>query len=129
MVLEAQENNIEKKIYVFDLDGTICEEKSKDSPKEEYMNVKPNEKIIEHMHKIKALGHHIIIHTARHMKSTNNDPILAELKVGFITKEWLKKHNIPYDELIFGKPLGHYYIDDRSICLNDFIEHGECYYA
>ena len=124
MGLEAQEN----KTFVFDLDGTICVEKPKGTPKEEYSNVKPNDEIINHMKILHELGHYIIIHTARHMKTMNNDVKKVENAVGDITKQWLNKYDVPYDELIFGKPLGTYYIDDRSVLIDDFTKNGEKYY-
>jgi len=31
-----------------------------------------------------------------------------------MTEEWLKKYDVPYDELIVGKPQGHVYYDDRA---------------
>ena len=41
-------------------------------------------------------------------------------------EEWLKKWNIPYDEILFGKPWpGHkgLYIDDRAVRPDEFLEH------
>ena len=37
------------------------------------------------------------------------------LDVGEITINTLKEFDIPYDELFFGKPYGHFYIDDLMI--------------
>jgi capsule biosynthesis phosphatase len=39
--------------------------------------------------------------------------------------EWLKKHNIPYDELYVGKPWCGYngfYVDDKTIRPQEFLE-------
>ena len=35
--------------------------------------------------------------------------------VGAVTLEWLKKHEIPHDEVCFGKPWGQFYIDDLAV--------------
>ena len=35
--------------------------------------------------------------------------------VGMVTLEWLKKHDIPHDEVCFGKPWGQFYIDDLAV--------------
>ena len=60
------------------------------------------------------MGHTIIIHTARRMKTHegNVGKILAD--VAKITFETLDNFGIPYDEVYFGKPIADYYIDDKS---------------
>ena len=35
--------------------------------------------------------------------------------VGMVTLDWLKKHEIPHDEVCFGKPWGQFYIDDLAV--------------
>ena len=35
--------------------------------------------------------------------------------VGTVTLDWLKKHDIPHDEVCFGKPWGQFYIDDLAV--------------
>jgi len=37
-----------------------------------------------------------------------------------IVIDWLKKYNIPYDELLFGKPHADYFIDDKGITFTNF---------
>jgi hypothetical protein len=32
--------------------------------------------------------------------------------VGMVTYQWLERHAVPYDEIVFGKPYGDIYIDD-----------------
>ena len=108
-------------IIVVDLDGTICEEKPKGTPYSSYADVKPKRKMIEKLKMYHDNGHHIIIHTARHMVSTNGDLNLIEERVGDITRDWLKKYNVPYDELIFGKPYGDMYIDDKAMEIDQFL--------
>ena len=34
---------------------------------------------------------------------------------------WLEKHSVPYDCLLFGKPLGDLYIDDKGVSLENFL--------
>jgi len=98
--------------FCFDLDGTICHTKKET---ETYSDVLPLEGAAETLQSLKQQGHYIIIYTARHMKTCNGDVSLVKEKVGKITEDWLAKHEIPYDELIFGKPLADQYIDDRAI--------------
>lgn len=100
------------KRYCFDLDGTICYTKL---PDEEYINVKPIPGAVEYLQKLKADGNYIIIHTARNMKTYNNNIGQIIANQSSVVIEWLKKHEIPFDELHFGKPLADFYIDDKAI--------------
>lgn len=97
---------------VIDLDGTIA---SLRKHNQHYSNVFPLAGAVEKINKLKEAGHYLIIYTARHMKTCQGDANLAEKKIGEETRQWLQRYNIPYDELIFGKPYGHIYIDDLSV--------------
>ena len=97
---------------VFDLDGVICELKK---PSESYTDVIPKNDIIEKMRDLKKDGHYLIIHTARHMRTCDGDVSKVIEKIGKSTEDWLKKLDVPYDELIFGKPYADMYIDDLGI--------------
>ena len=97
---------------VFDLDGVICELKK---PSESYADVIPKNDVIEKMRNLRKDGHYLIIHTGRHMRTCNGDVSKVIEKIGKVTEDWLEKCNVPYDELIFGKPYADLYIDDLGI--------------
>ena len=97
---------------VFDLDGVICELKK---PSQSYADVIPKNDVIEKMREMKEEGHYLIIHTGRHMRTCNGNVSKVIEKIGKITEDWLQKWNVPYDELIFGKPYADIYIDDLGI--------------
>jgi capsule biosynthesis phosphatase len=94
-----------------DLDGVIAEIKKEN---ETYADVKPVKSAVEKIKKLKENGHYIIIYTARHMKTCDGNVYKAISKIGLITLEWLKKYDIPYDEIVFGKPWADIYIDDNG---------------
>jgi len=96
---------------VIDLDGTICELKQ---PHQSYADVAPIPGAIDGIRGLRANDHTIIIHTARNMATRNGNVGEVLKHVGKITLDWLAKHNIEYDELHFGKPNAHLYIDDRG---------------
>ncbi|MGG3662121.1 HAD hydrolase family protein [Bacillus gobiensis] len=102
---------------VFDLDGTICDLRE---PEQSYIDVQPKDGAREVLQELKSQGHYIIIYTARHMKTCNNNVNLVRAKIGQLTIDWLNNHGILYDELIFGKPFGDIYIDDLAFRFNSW---------
>ena len=100
------------KRFCFDLDNTIVT-----YPKipGDYTSVEPIKKTVEYLKFLKSQGHYIIIHTARRMKTHkgNIGGIIAD--VGKITLDTLERFNIPYDEILFGKPYADFYIDDLAV--------------
>lgn len=109
-------------IYVIDLDDTICfPDHSKTDTYSKYTLAKPNEKMIERIRRLKNDGCTIIIHSARRMLTHKGNIEAIEKDVGSVTRQWLTEHAVPYDELIFGKPYGDFYIDDKAVNLNDFV--------
>lgn len=97
--------------FCVDLDGTICYTKNVD---ETYTDVLPIPGAIEVLQKLHKNGHYIIIMTARNMVTHNNNIGKIIANQAEIVINWLKKYNIPYDELHFGKPVADYYIDDKG---------------
>lgn len=95
----------------FDLDGVIS---SIRGDGEGYENVQPLPGAVETMQQLKAEGHYIIIHTARRMKTHNACVGRVVADIGHQTLNWLQQHEIPYDEIYFGKPHAHIYIDDNA---------------
>ncbi len=95
-----------------DLDGTLCENKVEG---ETYLDVLPKPGAVAAVQAWKFAGHYIIIYSARNMVTHNNNLGRIIAHQSPIVVEWLKKHQIPYDELWFGKPLADFYIDDKAI--------------
>jgi len=105
--------NISKKYrFCFDLDNTLV---SYPKIKGDYSSVKPIEKNIEFLKNLHQNGHHIIIHTARRMRTHKGNVGRVISDIGRVTFETLDKFDIPYDELYFGKPYADFYIDDLAI--------------
>lgn len=104
--------NFEKLRFCFDLDNTLV---SYPVEQGDYNSVKPILKNIEYLKFLKNCGHHIIIYTARRMKTHNGNISAVISDIKDITVDTLEKFKIPYDELIFGKPYADFYIDDLAI--------------
>ena len=105
--------------FCFDLDGTICHIKKED---QHYIDVDPLPGSVETLQRLKSEGHYIIIMTARNMLTYNNNVGKIIANQSPIVLEWLSKHQIPYDEIHFGKPLADFYVDDKAIKLTNWKE-------
>jgi len=111
----------EKKCIVMDIDGTICPVKKKD---EEYIDIIPYPEIINKLKEYKGGGFYIILFTARNMRTHQGNIGKINANTGQFTMEWLNKHDIPFDEIHFGKPWqgrGGFYVDDKTIRPDEFL--------
>jgi capsule biosynthesis phosphatase len=103
----------DKKLRIcFDLDNTLV---TYPTIPNDYSTVKPIPKMIHLLNSLKRKGHEIIIYTARRMKTHQNNVGKVIKDIALTTINTLTDLNIPYDELIFGKPIADIYIDDRAI--------------
>lgn len=103
-----------------DLDGTLTH----DEPEVSYADRRPNQAVLNRLREYKKNGFRIAIHTARNM-ATHQGSVgkITALTVPIIL-EWLKTHDVPYDELYVGKPWaekGGFYVDDRAIRPDEFV--------
>jgi len=106
--------NTQKKIFIFDIDNTICETIEK-----KYSRSKPIKKIISKINLLKKNGHIIKIFTARYMGRNNENYSLVKKKYFKKIYKQLKLWNLNFDELILGKPSYDYFIDDKCFNIND----------
>jgi capsule biosynthesis phosphatase len=102
-----------------DLDGTIAKNKTQ---WEHYRDVEPLPDAVESLQKLKKEGFYIIIHTARNMGTCNNNIGQVIARQGKLVTDWLERHEIPYDEILFGKPNVDYFIDDKGIGFKNWKE-------
>ncbi len=103
------------KTAVVDVDGTILTTEGRD-----YDNSQPIVPVIEGLRALKADGWHIVLFTARGQgRSGNNIETVREDVTREITT-FCEKHDVPYDELILGKPWARLYIDDRGLRPEEF---------
>ena len=102
--------NKKYKVLCFDIDNTICESKTNN-----YKESKPIFKNIEFINKLYAKGYYVKIFTARFMGRAKENQNLAKKKGYYLTKRQLKKWNLKYHQLIFGKPSYDLFIDDKNL--------------
>lgn len=101
--------------FCFDLDMTLV-----GFPQEpgDYSTCPPIWQNIDLVKALHKAGHHIIIQTARRMRTHNGNVGAVIADIGSVTIASLQRYGIPYDEIFFGKPYAHVYIDDLAVHAN-----------
>jgi capsule biosynthesis phosphatase len=105
---------------VIDLDGTLTHE----DPTKSYLDVLPRLEVVNTLRSYREKGFKVAIFTARNMKTHAKSVGAINAKTIPTILEWLKKHDIPFDELHVGKPWperGGFYVDDRAIRPSEFV--------
>ncbi len=106
------------KNLVLDIDKTLTLGDNKD-----YNLVSPNYEVINKIIEYKKNGFNIVLFTARNMRSFEGNIGKITAKTLPIIFKWLKKYNIPFDEIYVGKPWCGYdgfYVDDKTIRPDEF---------
>lgn len=109
--------------FVFDIDGTLCPIKKKE---EKYEDLVPYGNVVQKLKYYKENGAKIILFTSRNMNSYNGNLGVINKNTARILMAWLDKWEIPYDEIMYGKPWpGHkgFYVDDRTVRPDEFLNH------
>ncbi|MFG1392502.1 HAD family hydrolase [Xanthobacter agilis] len=105
---------------MIDLDGTL----TIDDPGTAYTDKEPNRVVIEALRRYAAEGYQIIVFTARSMRTYSGAVGKINLHTLPAIIDWLKRHDIPHDEVIVGKPWcgpKGFYVDDRAIRPDEFV--------
>lgn len=112
------ENLNKVKKIVVDMDDTITVTEHGD-----YEHSKPIQPTINLLKKYKEAGFQIVIHSSRQMRTYEGQ--VGKINVHTLPNiiRWLDQHEVPYDEIIVGKPwcgFTGWYIDDKSIRPSEF---------
>lgn len=97
--------------FVVDIDGVIF-----DSVCDLYGNYQVravNDSVVDRIKLLYASGHEIVLHTGRHWNHMD------------LTIKQLKQHGVDYHTLVMGKPVGDFYIDDRIMSIDQFVQFKE----
>ena len=107
------------KTLVTDFDGTLCKQTKGG---DDYFTAEPVQEVIDLVNKRKAEGWSIIVYTARGMNRYNWNVTRVELEYRQKSEKWLDDHGVKYDKLVFGKPPGDLYIDDKGMHVESFLK-------
>ena len=107
------------KRLIVDLDNTISF-----TSKGDYLNSKPNIELIDMLHQYKLKGFEIVVFTSRNMRTHKNN--IGKINIYTLPNilDWLNNNNVPFDEVIVGKPwcgFDGFYVDDKAIRPSEFI--------
>ncbi len=94
---------------IIDLDGTICTEEKQFSRS----LARPLPGASGQISRLMEEGHTVIIYSARSWQEFE------------MTRDWLARYQIPYSQLVMGKPTGDLWIDDRAVRFTNWEEMGE----
>lgn len=106
------------KRLIVDLDDTIASTVGGD-----YANATPNTALVAKLRDYQQSGFEIVIHTSRNMRTYDGSIGRINANTLPLIIDWLRKHRIPFDEVITAKPWCGYegfYVDDRAIRPNEF---------
>lgn len=111
----------QEKVVVIDVDGTLADRRGAG---QSYADVSAMTGVVQRVRSLKKQGYWIILYTSRNMRTHDGNIGKIMRHTAPVLVEWLARHEIPYDELHFGKPwCGHdgFYVDDRAIRPREFV--------
>ena len=104
---------MKKKIFLIDIDNTICKTVGNN-----YKKATPYKNKIFLINKLYDNGHIVKFFTSRFMGRSKENTLKAKKRGLKFTKKQLKKWNCKFHSLVFGKPSHDILIDDKSIDFN-----------
>lgn len=105
---------------IFDIDGTLCPLKK---PEQEYADLPVDQQMVDQLRAYHEQGFRIVLYTARNMRTHQGSLGRINKHTAPVLIEWLARHDIPYDEIYFGKPWpgpDGFYVDDRTVRPDEF---------
>lgn len=112
-------------VLVVDVDGTLCDIKGEG---ESYDDLTPREDMLAKLREYQSRGYGICLFSSRNMRTYGGSIGLINKHTAPQLLRWLEKWDVPYDEIIFGKPWPRekgFYIDDRAIRPDEFLDLSE----
>lgn len=115
--------NPRRRAIIVDIDGTLCPIKRSD---ERYSDLVPHAPMVDVLRRYRGEGWSIVLHTSRNMNTFGGNVGRINAETAPVLLEWLKRWDIPFDEIYFGKPWpGHegFYVEDRAVRPDEFLRH------
>lgn len=119
--MTSNQTSASQSTIVIDVDGTLCPIKPDDC---RYEDLLPFPDMIAKLHEYRQLGFRIALYTSRNMRSHQGNVGVINAVTAPVLVEWLRRWDIPFDELYFAKPWagpGGFYVDDRAVRPDEFL--------
>ena len=110
-----------KQRIVIDVDGTLAMVKA---PDQTYAEIQPQPEVVRRLREYRDLGFYIIIQSSRNMRTYDNNLGLIQANTLPVLIDWLRRHDVPFDEVHVGKPwcgFDGFYVDDKAIRPTEFL--------
>lgn len=110
---------IPMKKLIVDLDNTLTM-----ADADTYPEMSVNKDVVKKLALYRANGFSITINTSRNMRTYEGNVGKINIHTLPVILEWLDEHDVPYDEVLVGKPwcgTEGFYIDDRAIRPDEFV--------
>ena len=117
---EAAHGDVDVKRLVIDLDETL----TAPGGTGDYSAREPNLAVVERLREYSLQGFAVIVYTARNMRTYENSVGKINAFTLPVIIEWLKQHDVPFDEVHVGKPwcgTEGFYVDDRAVRPSEFV--------
>lgn len=110
------------KRLIIDLDDTLTLTDASKS----YSEKEPNIDVVERLREYKQKGFEIVIQTARNVRTYNGNVGKINANTLPVIIDWLRQHEIPFDEIYIGKPwcgTEGFYVDDKALRPDEFVKY------
>ena len=110
---------------VVDIDGTLCGIRTAE---QSYADLVPRQAMLDKLREYQQKGYRVLLFTSRNMNTYKNNVGMINKHTAPVLLEWLAKWDVPYDEILFGKPWPRkkgFYIDDRAVRPDEFLNMSE----
>ncbi|MDT7014793.1 HAD family hydrolase [Levilactobacillus namurensis] len=90
-----------------------------------YLDGAPQPAVVTRLRQYQAAGYQVVLFTSRQMQTSDGNLERLNRYTARNTMKWLRRHQVPYDRLLFGKPWagqGDYDIDDRVLHPGEFLQ-------
>lgn len=100
-----------------DVDDTICF-----TPGFDYSGSVPNDPVVTKLREARARGWRIVLYTARGQGRSGGRIETVADQVFEEVRSFCERFDVPFDEIVVGKPLARWYVDDKAIRPDEFVD-------
>lgn len=108
---------ISDRTLVVDVDDTVCF-----TPGFDYASSISNEPVVAKLREARDLGWRIVLYTARGQGRSGGRIETVAADVFEEVRSFCGRFDVPFDEIVVGKPLARWYVDDKALRPGEFVD-------